>query len=74
MITEVSAQAISAAVFAIVQMNADADSFVITRAITEAKGADKICAFVWGRGVKLRKATRPGEAVTPSKSEANESE
>lgn len=41
------------------------DSIVVTRVITEKKGDDEICASVYGRGVRLTKASASQTEVKP---------
>jgi hypothetical protein len=56
-------QAIAAAALDAISRLEDVDSIVITRITTEAKGDDKVCATLVGRGVRLLKAE---PATTPS--------
>lgn len=48
-------QAIASAVHDAIARLEDADSLVVTRFVTESQGPDKICATVFGRGVRLTK-------------------
>jgi hypothetical protein len=52
-------QAIGAAAFDAVKDSPGADSLVITRVLSEGHGPNKVCATVYGRGIKLRKADAP---------------
>jgi hypothetical protein len=51
-----TAHAIGAAAFDAMKRAPTADSLVITRVVAEGHGPDKVCAFVFGRGVRLTKA------------------
>jgi hypothetical protein len=55
--------AITAASIDAVGKNPQADTIVITRVVTQGKSPDEVCAFVFGRGVRLKKAA-PGLAPT----------
>lgn len=56
-------QAIAAAVMDAVQrLDEDVDTILLTSVVTQAKGADKVCATVVGRGVRLVKAGHNGSA------------
>jgi hypothetical protein len=45
----------------------NADTMIVTRVMTEAKGPDETCAYVYGRGIRLKKAgTSNGDGTTPS--------
>lgn len=54
-------QAIAAAAFDAIANIQDADSFVLTYVLAQAKGPDKVCAEVHGRAVRL---TKGGTAPT----------
>ena len=49
-------QAIAAAMLDAVASLDSADTMIVTRAVTEGKGADKVCATVHGRAIRLTKA------------------
>ena len=59
---------IAAAALDAIEKTADADTMIITRVETEAKSADETCAYVYGRGVRIRKASdrTPEQAAPPS--------
>jgi hypothetical protein len=57
-----TSQSIGAAAFEALKNSPDADSIVVTRVVAEGHGPDKVCATIYGRGIKLRKA---GEPSTP---------
>ena len=48
-------QAIAVAAGHLVEF-AEADTLVLTRVVTEAKGSDEVCATVFGHGLVLKKA------------------
>lgn len=50
-----SAQAIAAAAFKIIDTS-NADSILMTRVVVESKGEHEVCATVYGRAVRLKKA------------------
>ena len=50
---------IAAAALDAIEKSPHADTMIITRVVTEAKGHDETCAYVYGRGVRLKKAALP---------------
>lgn len=61
-----TAHAIGAAAFDAMKSTADADTLVVTRVLAEGHGPDKVCATVFGRPVRLTKASAhstPSEAT-----------
>jgi type IV pilus biogenesis protein CpaD/CtpE len=57
-----TSSSIRAAVFEALKNTPDADSLVVTRVVAEGHGPDKVCAIVYGRAIRLKKAGEP----TPS--------
>jgi len=61
-----TAHAIGAAAFDAMKSAADADTLVVTRVLAEGHGSEKVCATVFGRAVRLTKASTrrtPGDAT-----------
>lgn len=50
--------AIAAASTDAIDMISGADTILVTRVITEGQSADQVCAYVYGRAVRLKKAAR----------------
>lgn len=50
---------IAAAAFEALKNSPDADSIVVTRVVTEGHDPDKVCATVYGRAIRLKKASEP---------------
>jgi hypothetical protein len=47
---------IAAAALNAIEKTPNADTMIITRVVTEPKGNDTTCAYVYGRGIRLKKA------------------
>jgi hypothetical protein len=62
-------QAIAAAAYDAISRLEDADSIVLTRVVAEGQGSDRVCANVYGRGVRLIKAGEPAKPPTPKRNE-----
>jgi hypothetical protein len=56
--------AITAASIDAVGKNPQADTILLTRVVTQGKSPDEVCAYVFGRAVKLKKAA-PGLVPNP---------
>ena len=56
---ELTRQAIAAAALDAISRLDDADTILLTRVVTQAKGPDYICATVVGRGIRFTKAAPP---------------
>lgn len=52
--------AIAAASTDAIDQIAGADTILLTRVITEGKSSDEVCAYVYGRAVRLKKANARG--------------
>jgi hypothetical protein len=57
--------AIAAATADAIDRISRADSIVITRVVTEGQTAEEVCAYVYGRAIRLKKAT-PVSSETPA--------
>jgi hypothetical protein len=64
-----TSRAIGAAAFDAMKRTPAADSIVITRVISDGHGPDKVCATVFGRGVRLTKAAATAPASEPNRVE-----
>lgn len=53
---DLTEHSIGAAAFEALKNSPDADSIVVTRVVAEGHGPDKVCATVYGRAIKLKKA------------------
>jgi hypothetical protein len=60
-----SRQAIAAAIHDAVGSLDNADTMIVTHAVTEGKGPDKVCATVYGRAIRLTKAHGATSETTP---------
>jgi hypothetical protein len=60
---------IAAAALNAIDNLAGADTIVVTRVVTEPKGNDEVCAYVYGRGIRLTKAVSPAKQVSGSSDE-----
>ena len=65
---DLTREAIAAAAYDAISRLSDADSIVVTRVVTEGKGIQRVCATVYGRGVRLKK----GRRITPSATDDRE--
>jgi len=54
---ETTQQAIAAAAYDAISRLDDVDTIVITRVVAESQTSDRVCATVYGRGVRLAKAS-----------------
>ena len=54
---ETTRQAIAAAAYDAISRLDDVDTIVITRVVAESQTSDRVCATVYGRGVRLAKAS-----------------
>jgi hypothetical protein len=57
--------AITAASVDAIGKNPQADTILVTRVVTQGKTPDEVCAYVFGRAVKLKKAA-PGLVPNPA--------
>jgi len=54
-----TANSIGAAAFEALKNSPDTDSIVVTRVVAEGRGPDKVCTTVYGRAIRLKKASEP---------------
>jgi len=65
-------QAIAAAAYDAISRMDKIDGLVLTRVVAEAKSSERVCATVYGRAVRLTKATSPKSLPEPSSQPPNE--
>jgi hypothetical protein len=62
---ETTRQAIAAAAYDAISRLDDVDTIVITRVVTDSQTPDRVCATVYGRGIRLAKASGAPAAGQP---------